>query len=557
MVERAAVKCALGAVAFGVIGASAVEARAADVEIDSTSAFQAYEVASPWGTYDLERRRYLQMLGFSVRHLQGDFVPGKDDYNARVMVRADMDFGLEAGETDFTRSAGQRYVPGLGLAKIDVMMAYLEGRNLADGWLSFRVGRQYTIDTLGFWNFDGGLLRLHTPAFFDVEVFGGLEQRGGLPLSTSRFESQGVWRGSHADFTEDGIDGPKRTDFPSFQESGIAPAFGAAIESAGPNWIHGRFSYRRVYNTGSTITRQFPDQGGGYRTADGLRLSNERLGYSLSINKSDLGGLKGGFSYDLYNQLFPTAFGALEAYLGPYVTIGLDADHYHPTFDADSIFNWFTHNPTTTALARVELRPVKRIEITAQGGARLWSTEGDPEAYGDLQCQALKPEFPGETKPNLVKNCLENGATTKYGQLVKLERSETNRPTTYFVDGLGFLTGRFRDTLGSFELRGMAQFGEQGHRAGGDVAGEKLLDGGRYSLGARASLYGFGAPGWDPITRTTNVEDSNTWSFGYVLGAGYKPLDLARIQAEWEHDMNDIVGQRFRVMARLDVEWAR
>jgi hypothetical protein len=43
-------------------------ARAADVELTGTMAFQGYEVASPWG-YDVERRRLLGTLGFSLYHL--------------------------------------------------------------------------------------------------------------------------------------------------------------------------------------------------------------------------------------------------------------------------------------------------------------------------------------------------------------------------------------------------------------------------------------------------------------------------------------------------------
>ena len=84
----------------------------------------------------------------------------------------------------------------------------------------------------------------------------------------------------------------------------------------------------------------------------------------------------------------------------------------------------------------------------------------------------------------------------------------------------------------------------------GAVSGERSFEGGLFSLGARASLYGF--------SNEQNVEDQgNLMSFGYVLGAGLKPLDLARLGAEWEHNINDQVGQRFRVLARLDVMWGR
>ena len=43
---------------------------------------------------------------------------------------------------------------------------------------------------------------------------------------------------------------------------------------------------------------------------------------------------------------------------------------------------------------------------------------------------------------------------------------------------------------------------------------------------------------------------------GYVLGAAVKPIDLTKVGVEWEHDVNERVGQRFRVLARLDVLWS-
>jgi hypothetical protein len=38
-----------------------------------------------------------------------------------------------------------------------------------------------------------------------------------------------------------------------------------------------------------------------------------------------------------------------------------------------------------------------------------------------------------------------------------------------------------------------------------------------------------------------------------VLGAGYKFSDRSRTLLEWEHDINRLAGQRFRVMAWLNV----
>ena len=252
-------------------------------------------------------------------------------------------------------------------------------------------------------------------------------------------------------------------------------------------------------------------------------------------------------SSDLYNQTFATAYGGLEVYAGDKVTVGADADHYRPTFDADSIFNWFTHEPSTTATGRVAVRFTKEIDLAASGGARLWSTEGDPEELGAIACRAL----------NLPKDCEQTAGvdptkrdpiTGAGGTLAEVTRAEENRPTVYEADGLGQLAARYRSTLGSVELRSMIQAGARGHRLGGDAGGEKLFDGGRYALGGRVSVYDFSDP---------RAENDHTTSFGYVVGGGYKPIDITRIGAEWEQEINARVGQRGRVLARLDILWVR
>ncbi len=538
--------------------ATATPAAALDVELSGTTAAQSYDVRSPWG-YQLERRRLLQTVGFSLYHLQGDFVPGEPDYNVRLLGRVDADFGvgnhlqdnLVNAETTFDVAGGSRFVPGLAIARFDLMYAYVEGKHLADGWLGFRAGRQLVVDALGWWSFDGGMLRLSTPFYFDIEAFGGLEQRGGLPLSTHRYEAQGVWRGSHGGFDEPG--GPRSTDYPSYQFAAHAPAFGFALESAGPNWIHGRFTYRRVYNTGEAFTLQYGTPAGGYATADGLRISSEKVGYAGNIAKSDLGGLKGGFSYDLYNQVVATAFGGVDAYLGSMVTVGADVDHYRPTFDADSIFNSFSTSPSTTATGRVAARVARDIDLSGSGGARLWSTEGDPQAFGAAECRAagLPPDCHRSAFLDPYPSDDDTDPTTPdpIGAAARdASRAEENRGTALSVDGLGQLVARYKSTLGNVDIRGMVQAGERGHRVGGDSGGEKYLDGGRYALGGRISVFDFTDP---------RAEDGHTTTFGYVVGASVKPIDITKLGAEWEHDMNARVGHRFRVLARLDVQWVR
>ncbi|MFO0614037.1 MAG: hypothetical protein U0414_15700 [Polyangiaceae bacterium] len=524
----------------------APSALAVDVEVSNDTTFQAYEVMNPWSTFSLERRRITEQLGFSLYHLQGDYSPGKADYTMRISLRLDADPGVNAhlpdaqagGETDFSIDGGSRYVPDLAYVDLNLMYAYVEGRNLANGWLGFKVGRQYQTDALGWWSFDGGLIRLTTPAFFELEAYGGLEQRGGLPLSSTRFEPQGVWRGSHADFGDEAQD-PRAIDYPSYQFAAPAPAFGFAAETNGPNWLHARVSYRRVYQTGEALLNQLGTPPGGTTALSGVRLSSDRLGGAANVEIFKIGGLKGGFNYDLYSKVFSYGFAGLEAYLGKKVTIGADFDYYEPTFDADSIFNWFSKQPHMTATARLEARPTKKFDLSASGGAKVFFTAGDPDTYFVGECaQAANPAC-----------TIDAGLDVAINDAVRAYSADpANNERTAQAGGIGQLAGRYRVPHGKFELRSMAEVGPRGRRVGGDLSGEGTLVGGKWAFGGRVSLYN-----WHDPTR----EDRDATSFGYVLAAAWKPLDLSKIGVEWEHDYNALVGQRFRVLGSLNVLWIK
>src|SRR6185436_11181613 len=117
--------------------------------------------------------------------------------------------------------------------------------------IGFKIGRQYVTDSLGWWSFDGGLVRLTTPFWVSVEGYGGLEVRGGFPLSPAvdRWSRGGVFRGDRSDLDP--------ALWPQFQPTDVAPAFGVAVESQGVTWLHSRLTYRRVYNTGASNVSEF------------------------------------------------------------------------------------------------------------------------------------------------------------------------------------------------------------------------------------------------------------------------------------------------------------
>jgi len=320
-------------------------------------------------------------------------------------------------------------------------------------------------------------------------------------LSTSRFEAGGVSRGDRS--------GLGFGQSPSFlQESKLAPAYGFALESSGVHFLHSRFTYRKVINRDAVLVSPFLDNGGGLTYALGDRTSSERLGYSLRADKSDLGAVLGSIVYDLYNRRVSQYNAGLDWFASDRAVIGAGVDYFLPTFDGDSIFNWFTHRGTTSGTLRADLAFSRQFELAASGGVRMFSTEGDPHSY--------------LTSPDLN----QSGRTFDY---------------------LGTFGGRYRFWDGSLALNTMAEAGEVGHRYGGDLTGRKQFDGGYYDTLAVLSLYD-----WEDALRP----ERSATSFSYVLGGAIAPNFLSfsrgRLGVEWEHTMNHLVGQRFRMLATLN-----
>jgi hypothetical protein len=485
---------------FLTLAGATVPARAVETEVNSTSAGQAYTLSSPWGGLTVKRRRFLETLALGLYHLEGgEPKPGGPDISVRLRLRLDADAGISSDETAYN-AASDRFVPGLALAPIDLMYAYVEGRNLAKGWLGFRLGRQYVTDSLGWWAFDGGLVRVTTPFFAEVELYGGLEERGGLPLSTPRFERNGVWRGDRK-----GIDD---TIYTQFEKASIAPSYGVALQSTGVTWIHGRLDYRKVLNQGdSVVSLLVPDPITGLPVlASGTRTSSERLGYSLDTSAAKVGAIKGGLVYDLFNSELSTYYGQADWYADPRVTLGGEYEYFRPSFDGDSIFNYFAHSSMRTISGRLAIDPTDQIALAGSGGIRSFTTDGDPNNYY-VNFQPVR----GQVSVN---------------------------------DVLANVAGRFGYSTGLFGLRGLSETGERGHRQGGDLYTEQYFLARRWTALARVSVYD-----WKDSIRP----DRNATSFAYVIGGGFRPSPVAEAMIEWEHDMNRLVGQRFRILAVLNL----
>jgi hypothetical protein len=484
-------------------------ASAIEPEITSETTAQFYDVRSPSGETIVPRRRLTSTLGVAAydllpsSRLSPDFARarGGSELVFRARLRYDADYGAHPGEA----AAGDfdRLVPGFSRGPVDLMYGYVEGRRFFGGWFGFKLGRQYTTDALGWWSFDGATVRATTPYFFAVEALGGMEVRGGLPLSTPRWERDGVWRGDRT--------GYDASLYPSFQPSEVAPAMGAAVESTGFTIFHARLSYRRVYNTGESNVSSFASGLTPPMTVGGARISQERVGYALDASKAELGGLKAGFSYDLYGAKLSTLFASVDAYAGERLTLSADYDFYAPTYDGDSIWNFFAGNPMNDVALRAAWDVTDAIALSGGGNVRIAEEETSP------------------SNPNVSPN-----AATDAGLYPSSGAS---------FDGGGFVAARHHRGLNSEGLRATALFGGEGHRAGGELFAERVVFG-RTSLLGRASLFDW-ADALRPGREATSV--------GVVAGLGYRVSPRARTQLEYQMDTNRLVGVRSRVVLWLTV----
>ncbi len=478
-------------------------ARAADSEVTSDTAAQAYDVRSPTGETILARRRLTTTLAVGVYDML-DAAPG-DPWAPQLSFRARLRYDADTSVGGGTVDPGNPYalVPGASQGLVDLMYGYLEGRRFLHGWLGFRLGRQYVTDALGWWSFDGGEVNVTTPFYVKAEAYGGLEQRGGMPLGTSRYESDGVWRGNRSGYDP--------SLYPQFQPANIAPAIGVALESVGVSFVHGRLSYRRVYDTGDVNTTEFASGLYPAATTGGARISSERLGYAVDASLPDVGGAKAGVVYDLYASAVTSAYGSLDAYLGKHLTIGADYDYYVPTFDGDSIWNFFAGEPMNDVGVHASLDVTDQVEVAAGGHARVYTVQ-------TAQLQPASLPYPLST-PGLFPS---NGHP--------------------FDEG-GTVSARYRTGATLVSLHGAGNWGDEGDRVGADVSAERVFEG-RFVTHVRTGVWQ-----WTDKLRP----DRDATSVNYVLGLGYRFARQAQTMFEWEHDMNRLAGQRLRLMVWLQV----
>lgn len=303
----------------------------------------------------LRRRRLVQYVNLDVQ----DLLPPKDPREFRrdpedgqlsivTSLRLRHDFGdYRTGAVGETRSLVQT----LDGRQVDLLYAYVQGRKLG-GWIDFRAGRQFEMSGLDFYAFDGGWIRVETPAHVAVEGFSGLMVKGADVLGYPTYELDGTW-GTLAD-------------------QALSPMAGAAITTANLKWVDARLAYRRTF-TPSGINDELDDPGRGALPSG---IDQEIVSAAASLNLVE-------------GKLHPHA--AVRMNLGTArvddVAVGIDwqltelhhvrADYLRtiPAFDLDSIFNVFAVTPFEDVRLAYQVQVGPLWTLAARGQMRVFRNE--------------------------------------------------------------------------------------------------------------------------------------------------------------------------------------
>jgi len=472
------------------------KASAYEAKVDGQSVLSLYTVQGFYGAPSVSRQRLTHSLGLDVVDVGGAAWNNEPWVNVRVRMRMDGDYGISPAEQDPANT--DYFLPGLKTAPVDVMYAYVEG----GGWLrnttGFKLGRQTFLDELGWWSLDGARVAFSPGHLFELVGYAGFEQRGGVPLlSSGHFEAGGVFRGNR--------EGLSATQWPGYlQSTSLAPAVGASVVLLALPQVRARLDYRRVSQRDQVVTSPFLDANGQLASDSRSRISTERAGVSLGYDFGQAASADGSAVYDLYRGKVIEHRASLLSRLTKSLRLYANYRYRLPTFDADSIFNWFG------AVGSTELRP--RVEVDLR---RDWSVGA---AAGIRWYQSPW-----------------SSATTGSGSVRGAER-----------DWVGSVDATWRAQSLVLRLADTTEVGDAGDRFVGDAYFAYSLYGGTLTPSAIINV-----ARWRDHLRS----DFNSSVFTYVLGCRFSPLGAPRFGLDWEHSASDVAGQRFRVVASVDVRW--
>jgi hypothetical protein len=485
-------------VAIGVGGfGHLAPAHAVEVAVDASSQLQLYAVRSPWGAPVLSRQRLIHQVAFDAYGPPSTMRSPGPTWAFHSRLRLDGDYGIDDEERDPDRQA--TFVPGLATSPVDLTYGYFTATGLFRNTTDFALGRQVTYDELGFWSFDGVKLSFLPGRLFDIGGYVGFEQRGGVPLlTTSRYESDGVFRGDRSGWPAD--------IWPAYLSSTrLAPAFGASFALLAVKGLRLRADYRRVNTRDRVVTLPFADDTGKLKTLSSSRVSSERVGVGAGFDLAKRASVDGSWVYDLYRRTSQSHRALVT--VRPWSTWRIQGgyDYRLPLFDADSIFNWFGAKGTIAAQGGVAYLPFRGFQLGSTFGVR-WLGVG-PKQW--------------------LAAGLDTGPVTGKSGFTRVD-------CTYSTSAF---------TLGASSHY---EAGDAGRRVSSDFFHHRYF----WNDRLRAELLLSGGHYQHPL-----LKERGQSSMMYVAGVRLFPGARQELSTEWEHVIAEGPLQRFRIVATATARW--
>lgn len=469
-------------------------ALALEAWVDASSVLQLYTVRSRFGTPVLMRERLTHTLGLDmVSLLAADAEADGPKFVGHFRLRLDGDYGIRDEERDATDS--QNLIAGLEVAPVDLTYGTIEIRNLFRRTTTVGLGRQVVMDELGWWSYDGAKIAFSPAGLFEISGFAGYEQRGGLPfLSTSRYESDGVFRGNREGYAPSTYPGFLDVREPAF-------AWGGGFSVLAVPHVRLRADYRRVEERDRVVTVPFADDNGELPTISSGRISSERAGVGGGFDVVGVGAADAALVYDGYRRRISEHSSRVEVVGRHPLSVSLGHRYVLPSFDGDSIFNWFGAQGTLLLHGEAGYRVSPDLEFDASFGVRFFGLGGGDGVVSkmvdgrDWLC-GMGGVFRQGKRTTRGRMNLESGVM---GRLVTADVSASE----WFLD----------DHLEGGLLTGMSYYRDAG--------------------GARRE--------------GTNVL--------YVASLRWETKPYPRFGLEWEHILAQSRAQRFRVIATAEARW--
>jgi hypothetical protein len=423
--RRAALFALRAAVAGAVGAAAAAPAYGYDFTIDVQTVGQGYQVRryAPSGANELlTRRRLTQYLNLNVTDIAPERWRQADDDRNVLTVDVSLRFDSDFGGYLLSRPTGQNEIRELQQNRVDILYAYLAGRDLG-GRVAFQLGRQVHFDLVDFYAFDGAdvAVRVHRPLV--VEAFAGTEVRGERPLSSPIYELDGTSIGSQDPATRPN------------QARQLRPLVGAALAIDGWAPLSARLAYRRMWS--ATADAQPGDPSSG--------VNDEKVALTADVGWRQRVHVSLGLRYNILVGLLDDQQAALRVRLSDRQWFSAEYAYLAPTFDGDSIWNIFSAGAYRDVRAVYELTVVPGLRVSARVFFRTFETT--PGEIVDGQDRAAGG-------PNSRR---AEGASA--GVQWRTDRG-TLRADGYLDDGYGGrkaggdISGRYRMSWRTLELEG-------------------------------------------------------------------------------------------------------